>query len=444
MTRLLRARLDLVAAFLLAAVVFAAAAGSSNEHGAVSAAKPARLVLLGLLGIVAVVRVRWFRSEWRFRTWAAAGLLAFCALVLDSATWSVLPHATVTRSASLAAVLVVGVLLAGAAARAPSTGRLLLDGLLVGVALVALAGLVLWLVDSAKAVQPASVDYPARFQGFGANPNTAAMLLAIGMPLALHRALATGGRAVRLAATGLLVMFAVEITASGSRGALLAGFGSLLVVVWFSALAFRGRVAASLAVCGSLAICAWAITLPSALTPVRTTHPATPAHAPYDAQRILPLEQETGSPWWTHHTTSLQRTLFSTSSRVRALRGAVHQGLGRPLLGTGFGAEEFVDRYYGFHSGNPENSYVGLFMQVGIIGLAAFAVLVGICVAPFLTRVARSPSVAPGAAGAVAAGLLLGLSQSYFHAAGNIAFIPFWTVLLLASTAGLGSNVSGA
>ena len=43
----------------------------------------------------------------------------------------------------------------------------------------------------------------------------------------------------------------------------------------------------------------------------------------------------------------------------------------------------------------------------------------------------------PAAAGAACAGVFLGMSQSYFHAIGNVAFLSFWVALLLASVAGV-------
>jgi len=432
-----RDALDVLAAGLLSALVLAAAAGSSGEAAVRSVGKPGREVILVALGLVALPSALRFRDQWRFRPWVAASLLAVVLFFFESQAWSVLPATTLRSSVAVAAIVVVAVLLAGNAAAEPGTGRRCLDGILVAAGVLALAGFVLWLVDPSSAVQSATAEYAARFEGLGENPDTAPMLLAVGMPLALARVLATGRRRTRIGALALLLAFAAEITASGSRGALLAGFLSMVVVLWFARLSMRGLVAGTLAVVASIALCAWVVTLPSALAASATPHVVQQTPGAIDAEQVLPLEQEVGSPWWTHHSQTLVRTLFSSGARVRALRGAVHQALGRPLVGTGFGAEVFVDRYYGFHSGNPENGYVGLFMQTGIVGLALFLGLLCVSVVPAFRRHVRSrlsaDSFAPAALGAVAACLLLGLSQSYFHSAGNIVAVPFWIVLLMAS-----------
>jgi len=63
-------------------------------------------------------------------------------------------------------------------------------------------------------------------------------------------------------------------------------------------------------------------------------------------------------------------------------------------------------------------------------------------VATALARVRRADPAVSATLGAVAAALLIGLSQSYFHAAGNIAFVAFWVVLLLASVSGLSTRTA--
>ncbi len=179
---------------------------------------------------------------------------------------------------------------------------------------------------------------------------------------------------------------------------------------------------------------------------------------PLDAESVLPLRGEIGGPWWTQTSGAVHRTLFGTSVRTRAWKGAIDQALQRPALGYGFGAEQpaFVNRYYGFNSDNPENGYIGLFMQVGLVGLAVFLALAALCLVPAVRACLggreEGERGTPAAVGAAAAGLLLGLSQSFFHAAGNVAFLGLWVALLLASVAGLqasrvatrGADIGGA
>jgi hypothetical protein len=100
------------------------------------------------------------------------------------------------------------------------------------------------------------------------------------------------------------------------------------------------------------------------------------------------------------------------------------------VAGYGFGLESevFVDRYLKHGSNQPENSYVGLGLQLGVVGVALF---VALAVALLLEgrRAARRPAVrllTAGAAGAVVAGLALALTQSFVYAAGNNAALAFW------------------
>jgi len=442
-----RTVLDYAAAGTLAAAVFAAAAGSSVELGVVSAGKPARWVLLTVLGAVALVRAFSFRSEWRLRPSVATGLVALCGLCVASTAWSIVPRTTFERAVSVCVVVGLAATLAGSAALSPVTARRLLGGLLAAAAAIAFAGVILWLVDPSKAVQAASTQYPARFQGFEQNPNTAAMLLAVGMPLAFGRALTAASVRRAVPFVVLLLAFIAEIVASGSRGGLVAGFLALLVVPALASASRRRRFGIAVAVVSTLVVAAWVMTIPRALPSPAVAGPSKPAAVSasrfIDAETVIPLGEEIGGPWWTHTSGAIHRTLFSTSTRTRAWRGAIEQGFQRPVVGYGFGAEQpaFVNRYYGFHSGNPENGYIGLFIQLGLVGLCTFLAAVCLCLAPAIRNSRRGggrrEGWVPAATGAASAGLFLGVSQSYFHAAGNIAFLSFWVALLLASVAGM-------
>jgi O-antigen ligase len=125
-----------------------------------------------------------------------------------------------------------------------------------------------------------------------------------------------------------------------------------------------------------------------------------------------------------------ERTLFTSSGRVDAWRGALRQALERPLLGYGFGTEErvFVDRYYLHYSSVPENAYLGTLLQLGFVGLLVLLAVLAFVVAR--VRFAKAP-LAAVCAGAVACGLLLAFSQSYLTSAGSPATTPFWLFALL-------------
>ena len=75
---------------------------------------------------------------------------------------------------------------------------------------------------------------------------------------------------------------------------------------------------------------------------------------------------------------SLRRRLVTSSGRRDAWGGAIRQAAQRPIVGYGFGTEAraFIDRWSGFVGSVPENSYIGLALQLGVVGLVVFALLV--------------------------------------------------------------------
>src|SRR5205814_1028627 len=109
--------------------------------------------------------------------WAAAALVV---LALASAAWSVEPRLSVERAVSLG-LLFLACMLVGALARPER----LLVGVLCGASAVAIAGLLVLAVAHDRAVQPVSYATPARYQGFGQDPNTVALLLAVATPIAV-------------------------------------------------------------------------------------------------------------------------------------------------------------------------------------------------------------------------------------------------------------------
>jgi O-antigen ligase len=125
------------------------------------------------------------------------------------------------------------------------------------------------------------------------------------------------------------------------------------------------------------------------------------------------------------------RTMFGSSGRAVAWKGAIEQGLHRPILGYGFGTEErvFVDRFYFFQSARAENSYIGFFLQLGVVGVAGF-VLLALGLLRRLVRTRTDPqAIVLGCT--VLGGYLLACVQSYAYSVGNIATLPLWLCALL-------------
>ena len=275
--------------------------------------------------------------------WAA---VAFVALAAASTAWSVDPSLTAQRTAALALTLAAGIGLASIGAARPSFVAEILWALLLGAAAVALLGLLILSLSHDLAVQPATVQYPARYRGLGQNPNTVAQLLALAVPLSLwafDRARTILGK---FAAVAAFVLFDASIVASGARGPLLAAFVATLLYLVLRVRSTRGRFVAVAAAVLVLALDAGLTQIPKALSPGHGSTPqrqSSPAPPQRNVELIRPLTDElgamTGKP--------IHRSLLGTSGRLRAWRGALGQAAHRPLAGYGFGTEDraFVDRY---------------------------------------------------------------------------------------------------
>ena len=395
MTRHADALQWLVAA-ALAVTVFAFAAGSSIQYEVLAHARTYRwvclFVLLGTALVSAVASWSRHRLPWGFLA-LAAGLPV---LALVSAAWSVDASLTLRRAASLA------VLFATAAALLVASRRRVLIGLLTGAAAVGIAGLGMLAFDHGAAVQAASTQYPARFQGFEQNPDTAALLFALAIPIAAFLLLTSRTTPARLAFTAALLLFAGSITASGARGPMLGALVGALVVVGTAARGKRRLVLAGVTV-AVFGACLGISRIPQA-------KPAPPSRS--------------GTP-------TIRRTLFTSSGRRAAWAGALNQAEDRPVAGYGFGTEAlvFVDRYPAFDSNLVENSYLGAALQLGIVGLVLLLAVALAALGPF----ARAPSAGARAAcaGAAAAALVIAITQSYLFSVGNIGTATAWISLFL-------------
>jgi O-antigen ligase/polysaccharide polymerase Wzy-like membrane protein len=420
---LARAAVPLAAAL----AVFLTAAGSSSVHALVRVGHPGRWAALVLL-LAASARWAWdSRAALRVDP-VAAGAAAFLVLLgVASSAWSVDPRLTYEKAVTFAVLVCVALLIAQAVGGRRDAAELVLAGLVAGAVAVALAGLLVLAVAHGDAVEVATTNLPPRFKGMGQDPNTSSLLFAIATPIAVWlvaTARTARGRLVFGCATALL---SGSIVASGSHGALVAATVGSGVV---AALAARRPALALTAAATVAAVAAagfWIETLPqpSSTNPPRTAS-ATPAPTPKpgytDAEINTPLDGELGIPLPGQ---SLRRHLTSSSGRTQAWGGAIRQAEQRPVAGYGFGTESrvFVDRWSTFTGGVPENSYVGIALQLGVAGLLAFAaVVVG------LVRGARGQGrrFAAVGLGVLAAALAAAVGQSYVYSVGNVAALTVW------------------
>jgi O-antigen ligase len=422
--------LERALAAALAMTVFAFASGSTIVNSILIRGRPARWDCLFVLGALAVAYATVARPRLRLNGFLLLTIV-LVAVAFASAFWSVDPWLTTRRAGAFAAVVVAGIgLFYGSRGRAESI-RLLLLGLLAGMVAVAVAGLVVLAVAHEDAIQAASYEYQARFRGFGQNPNTSAELLAIGVPLALLFVLEEGSRRARVGAAVVAVLFATSIAASGSRGPMIAALLGSLVLVLARRVAWPRRLALALLLAGAFlaAVVASQIPDPKTVPSSPTTVTRHVGRGVADADRPPPRYVTPAAP--------VRRTLFSSSGRMEAWRGAVHKAEQRPLAGYGFGTEQlaFVDRYVAFEADLPENSYIGAALQLGLVGLVLLLAIVAAALAGFVQKVRRLTSaarpVAAACAGAALSALFLGLTQSYLFSVGNIATTSAWLCMFL-------------
>jgi O-antigen ligase len=408
---------------------------SSINNSFLLLGRPFRFRMLFELAVLAAAYRAW-RSP-RLRPLAApfVAVASFVVLALVSALWSARMTSTEKRSLVFALLAFTALMLAAATAGRPEAVRRILEALVAAAVLVALLGLYLLWVSHEQAVQSASVQYPARYRGIGQNPNTVAMLLALALPLALWLWTETRSRAGRALVAATVLLFDGSIVASGSRGALIAALVG--TAVWILTLSRPWRMRLALVgVAAAVFAADVAITqIPKPLAARAAERGGRSAHVVRDAQLVVPLEDELGRPG--KNAPPIRRTLLGTSGRARAWDAAVHQIARRPVAGYGFGTEAvtFADRYYGFDSTVPENSYLGVALQLGVVGLVALLVVLGasaaVAVRALRTLTGRGLAAARACASVLAGGLVLGLTQSYLTSPGNLASSTFWISALL-------------
>jgi hypothetical protein len=369
---------------------------------------------------------------------AVAGL---ALLGLLSAAWSPDPELTLERAIAFAILVCVAWAIAlGTAGHARQVGQVLL-ALLAATVLIALAGLVeLWRAYD-QAVVPATRGQGARYNGIGQNPNQIAMLIALTLPLAVWAVRSVGGRG-RAVGVAVLLVLGGSLLASGSRGAILAAAAGCLVYALATAGRRRIAYAAVVAAVFGAAIVATQLPPRAETDPILNTRfGATPQLSGRDLDGELPLESEFGFPG--QNAPGGPRTLIFSSGRTQAWEMGARQALERPIAGYGFGTEDrvFVDRSYLFVSSFVENSFLGVFLQLGAVGLAVLLAALALPLVAWLS-VARGldpgrREVAAACAAVVVAGVAMAVPQSFLTSVGSPPTAPFWiSLFLLAALAG--------
>jgi hypothetical protein len=393
--------------------------------------------------------------------WLPASFVALCLL---STAWSPDPRLTFARTASLGILFLTAAGLAVTTASDSAELRRLLEGLALGAAVVAAIGFVMLAFGAKAAAQSANPQAPWRFRGLGENPNTIAVLAAVALPIVAWLGLTSRTRvpgAVWLAVFAVLVASTI---ASGSRGGLLAALCGVEVVVMTSV----GRLSRRI-----LVGAAYALVIVVGIGLRQATQPAAPAFysaipkPPPGVQSLPPsgtggkglgaklvIKIPSGPPMRPlpdraseigHPLLSQKGTTTVGSGRVAAWIGTLNDIVReRPLLGYGFGTEErvFVDRWYNFQGGTPENSTIGLLLQVGVVGLLLMVALAAVVARGALralsSAASQQRSISSVGLGVLVSGLVLTFFQAYVYSVGNVATLTVWVMLFLTAAATLG------
>jgi hypothetical protein len=104
----------------------------------------------------------------------------------------------------------------------------------------------------------------------------------------------------------------------------------------------------------------------------------------------------------------------------------------------------FIDRFYGFEGGVPENSWIGITLELGAVG-AALLVAIWLSLGWIFIRGAPARwsgggSPAPAFTAAAIAGLLLTVGQSYIYSVGNVATVTVWFSMFFVASASTASG----
>lgn len=455
---------------LVFATVVLAGFGSSSKAELVALGLPFRW--LALLALAATAALAFAAARPPFArparaTGVGVALLAFASL---SIAWSPAPQLSAQRVATVWAVLVAVACTAWLAARARGLLEAVLVALVAAGTVLALGGLVLIGADPAAAFQSASGGVEWRFRGLGQNPNTVPLLVSVVLPLAVHAVQRSRGRVRALAVAAVAVM-CETIFISGSRGAILASFTGVAVLLAVSRRALRWRLRRLLVLLlvtvagvfsGSLlqavvqvgtgavqGTTLKGLVAAAASDPTTTTNacagtapgpsapaPSLAAPAPSQAPAVSVVRPR-GRQLLAGLVVLVPRsnTLLSGSGRTEAWGAAAGLVRDRPLAGHGFGSEATVFaplacNFEVFQGGRVENSYLGAAVELGGVGaLLLVALLAAVAAAArraLRTQRGRPHALVAALAGTVAAGATSALFQSYLFSAGNIAMLAFW------------------
>jgi hypothetical protein len=305
------------------------------------------------------------------------------------------------------------------------------------------------------------------------------MLFALVLPIAIWGMTVARTNRWRVAAAGVAILLYGSVLASGSRGAMLGSAVGTIVFVVVRTERLRvlvPTVVVLIAFFGATFRIAGGRPPPPANTTQAQPSPKVTVTPPAGARKTTPAQ---AGPTTTAHAAAAPAGFFSRftvelsppggavpipfvpehdeigypgiyeykpilsygSGRIYAWISAIEQGLQRPVLGYGFGTEQYVfaDRFYIFDGGFTENSFVGMFLELGVVGvlllLAPFVIVARAAVRTVRQAQGSARDFAAIGAAITASGFVVAMFQSYMYSVGNVATLTLWVGLFVTVTA---------
>lgn len=378
---------------ILALTLFTVAAANSSSAQLNAAAFYARFVMYAVLVVAVLTRSRRLRCPPAPLS-IVLGLLILLALA--SALWSSDSILSLQRAIGFALLITAAMMFGANSSQRQIMAMLMVLGAVTSVVLS--VGLFLALVGSDFAYAPAS----NRLRGVLVNTNSVGLAVAISAPLVIVF-LSRARGVVRVLWGGALIVMAISLAFSQSRGGLLATAVGLLVFLWKGS----GNRWKPLTAVFLIGIAAAALFL---IAP--TLRPAPVGEA---LTRIT--EGQEGS---------------AGSGRLVAWSLALDAWAERPLSGWGFGTSEAVfgpraiaieDIFVGT---SPHNVFLQVLLELGPIGLCltlmALALMASALMGP------RASRLGAGVWGSLAAAVATQFTEGGFISAGSLAAFLFWFI----------------
>ncbi len=425
-----------------------------------------RWLPLVVLGSAALVIAVWNRSLPRSLNRVDAVILVFIGLALLSALYSIDPEISVLRGLSV--LLMYGAVFWGVWVCADEFGAAAVMRIMV-----AAAGIVIGLHVVVALFDPiGSMPYLGRFRGWALNPGTPGGAAALLLPLALWHALGRPRWQHWMLVGAMILVLILSQTRSEIFAALVGSLYFLLRVrshrklfVIFSGVAvlvvslawveigprllpqgtdiltdlFPEKVASSMVTTVEAGdVEGTGASIAGAGVGTGDTESARASDVG-DIETALDQWSETKVRWYDRENPR-NDTAITLSNRIGKWTLGAQYFLERPLMGFGFGTEDQLFDLYGMrpveyvYTGTYfHNSYLGLALQLGLMGAVLFYLPLGLLVSREIRFANRPPPdlMRTALMAVVLTGMVSGLFSSDLYSMGNPKTVSFWICVML-------------